>query len=77
MRQDFVSDISHELRTPMTSISGFIQGIIDGTIPAEDREKYLKIVLSETKRLSRLVNELLTRTRIDDQVKNLVKRLLQ
>lgn len=73
MRQDFVSDISHELRTPMTSISGFIQGIIDGTIPDKDRDKYLKIVLSETKRLSRLVNELLTLTRIDDQVKNLVK----
>jgi len=71
MRQDFVSDISHELRTPMTSISGFVEGILDGTIPAESQNKYLAIVLSETKRLSRLVNELLTLSRIDDQVKNL------
>lgn len=73
MRQDFVSDISHELRTPMTSVSGFIEGILDGTIPPESHDKYLRIVLSETKRLSRLVNELLTLTRIDDQVKNLSK----
>ncbi len=71
MRQDFVSDISHELRTPMTSISGFVEGILDGTIPPESQNKYLAIVLSETKRLSRLVNELLTLSRIDDQVKNL------
>lgn len=73
MRQDFVSDISHELRTPMTSISGFIEGMLDGTIPKENQDKYLAIVLSETKRLSRLVNELLTLSRIDDQVKNLSK----
>ena len=71
MRQDFVSDISHERRTPMTSISGFVEGILDGTIPKENQNKYLAIVLSETKRLSRLVNELLTLSRIDDQVKNL------
>lgn len=71
MRQDFINDISHELRTPMTSISGFIEGILDGTIPPENQDKYLAIVLSETKRLSRLVNELLTLSRIDDQVKHL------
>lgn len=73
MRQDFISDISHELRTPMTSVSGFIEGILDGTIPPENQDKYLNIVLSETKRLSRLVNELLNLTRIDDQVKNLME----
>lgn len=73
MRQDFVSDISHELRTPMTSISGFVEGILDGTIPKENQNKYLAIVLSETKRLSRMVNELLTLSRIDNQVKNLCK----
>lgn len=58
-RQSFVSDVSHELRTPMTSISGFIEGILDGTIPEEKREDYLRIVLDETKRLTRLVNDLL------------------
>ncbi len=71
MRQDFVSDISHELRTPMTSISGFIEGILDGTIPSEEEKKYLEIALSESKRLSKLANDLLTLTGIEDQVKNL------
>ncbi len=54
----FVSDVSHELRTPMTSISGFVEGILDGTIPYENQEKYLKIVLEEAKRLSRMVNDM-------------------
>lgn len=58
-RQSFVSDVSHELRTPMTSISGFIEGILDGTIPEEKRDDYLQIVLDESKRLTRLVNDLL------------------
>lgn len=65
MRSAFISDVSHELRTPMTSISGFVEGILDGTIPHEDSGKYLRIVLSETKRLSRLVNELLSVSRLD------------
>jgi signal transduction histidine kinase len=58
-RSGFVSDVSHELRTPMTSITGFIQGILDGTIPEEKREYYLNIVLEESKRLTKLVNDLL------------------
>lgn len=65
-RTDFISDVSHELRTPMTSISGFIEGIIDGTISNADAPKYLDVVLSETKRLSRLVSDLLSLSRIDD-----------
>jgi len=59
MRRNFISNVSHELRTPMTTISGFVEGIIDETIPAEKHSQYLKIVLDETKRLSRLVNDLL------------------
>lgn len=59
MRRSFIANVSHELRTPMTTISGFIEGIIDETIPHEKQEQYLKIVLDETKRLSRLVNDLL------------------
>mgnify|MGYP004458067107 FL=1 len=58
-RRMFVADVSHELRTPMTTISGFIEGMLDGTIPSESRDKYLKIVLDESKRLTRLVNDLL------------------
>ena len=59
MRAGFVSDVSHELKTPMTSISGFIQGILDGTIPKEKQNEYLSIVLEESKRLTRLVNDML------------------
>lgn len=65
MRSDFISNVSHELRTPMTTISGFLEGILDGTISDEDRDRYLKIVLDETKRLSRLVTKLLDLSRIE------------
>lgn len=59
MRSQFVSDISHELRTPMTSISGFVEGILDGTIPPEKEKDYLKIVLDESNRLKKLVTDML------------------
>ena len=65
MRSSFIANVSHELRTPMTTISGFVEGIMDGTIPPEKRDTYLKIVLDETKRLARLVTELLQLARID------------
>ena len=58
-RQTFISDVSHELRTPMTSITGFVQGMLDGTINDSDRDDYLKIVLDESTRLTRLVNDML------------------
>ena len=63
-RSSFVSDVSHELRTPMTSITGFIESILDGTIPEEKREYYLKIVLDESKRLTKLVNDMLDMSRM-------------
>ena len=65
MRSSFVSDVSHELRTPMTIISGFVEGIVDGTIPESEHRKYLDIVLSEIKRLSRLVTDLLESSRLE------------
>lgn len=65
MRSSFIANVSHELRTPMTTISGFVEGIMDGTIPPEKQDTYLKIVLDETKRLARLVTELLQLARID------------
>ena len=58
-RQEFVANVSHELKTPMTTISGYVDGILDGTIPEEKREHYLRIVSDETKRLSRLVRSML------------------
>lgn len=65
MRDGFIANVSHELRTPMTTISGFIEGILDGTVPKEREAEYLSIVLSEAKRLSRLVNELLLVARME------------
>lgn len=64
-RRSFVSNVSHELKTPMTSISGFIDGILDGTIPKEKEEYYLGIVSGEVKRLSRLVVSMLNMSKIE------------
>ncbi len=64
MRTGFISDISHELRTPMTSISGFVSGILDGTIPKERQNEYLELVLEESTRLVRLTNEMLEMTKM-------------
>ena len=64
MRNSFMSNVSHDLRSPMTSISGFIDGILDGVIPPEKHEYYLQIVSEEVKRLSRLVSSLLDLSRI-------------
>ncbi len=64
MRNTFMSNVSHDLRSPMTSISGFIDGILDGVIPPDKHEYYLKIVSAEIKRLSRLVASLLDLSRI-------------
>ncbi len=65
-RRAFVANVSHELKTPMTTIGGFIDGIIDGTIPAEKHDYYMNIISSEVKRLSRLVNQMLNLSRIEE-----------
>ena len=64
-RSNFVANISHELKTPMTNISGFIDGILDGTIDPSERDKYLSVVSQETKRLSRLVVDMLNMSKIE------------
>lgn len=64
LRREFVANISHELRTPMTTISGFADGILDGTIPNDRAPKYLEAISSETKRLSRLVRSMLDMSRL-------------
>jgi len=64
MRSTFLSNVSHDLRTPMTTISGFIDGLLDGTIPEEKQEYYLRMIGDEVRRLSRLVAALLDVSRI-------------
>ena len=64
MRNSFVANVSHDLRTPMTTIAGFIDGILDGVIPPEQTEHYLKVVSDEVRRLSRLVTALLDISRL-------------
>ena len=64
MRRLFLANVSHDLRTPMTTISGFIDGMLDGAIPDDQRDYYLGIVATETRRLSRLVSALLDITMI-------------
>lgn len=64
-RRSFVANVSHELKTPMTTISGFVDGILDGTIPKEKHSEYLQIVSNEVKRLSRLVVSMLNLSKIE------------
>lgn len=66
-RKEFVANVSHELKTPMTTISGFVDGMLDGTIPPESHPKYLQIVSGETHRLSRLVRSMLDISRLQSQ----------
>ena len=65
MRSSFLANVSHDLRTPMTTISGFVDGILDGTIPAEKHSYYLEIISAEVRRLSRLVSSLLELSRME------------
>jgi len=66
-RREFVANVSHELKTPMTTIAGYVDGILDGTIPPERSRQYLQIVSDETKRLNRLVRSMLDISRLQDE----------
>ena len=59
-QKKFVANVSHDFRSPLTSIKGYLEALLDGTIPPEMHEKYLNIVLNETERLTKLTNGLLT-----------------
>ena len=65
-RQEFVANVSHELKTPMTTIAGYVDGILDGTIPENRQRYYLQVVSDETKRLNRLVRSMLDISRLRD-----------
>ncbi len=64
-RESFVGNVSHELKSPLTAISGFVQGMADGTIPKEEHPQYLDIVLSECKRMNALITDLLDLARME------------
>lgn len=64
-RKTFVASVSHELRSPMTCIQGYVEGMLDGTVAPEEREKYLSTVLAETRRLTKLVHDLLELSRFE------------
>ncbi len=66
-RRDFIANISHELKTPMTTIAGYTDGILDGTIPPEKERHYLQIISDESRRLSRLVRRMLDISQIQSQ----------
>ena len=70
-RREFIANISHELKTPMTTISGYAEGILDGTIPHDKEEQYLRIISDESRRLNRLVRRMLEVSQL--QSKDLMK----
>ena len=71
-RREFIANISHELKTPMTTIAGYTDGILDGTIPPENERQYLQIISNESRRLSRLVRRMLdvSQLQVMDPLKN-------
>ena len=64
-RSSFVANIAHELRTPMTSIKGFVDGMLDGTIPQEMQHRYLTVISDEVGRLARLTNSMLDISKLE------------
>lgn len=71
-RREFIANISHELKTPMTTIAGYTDGILDGTIPHESEKQYLQIIAGESRRLSRMVRRMLDVSQLQaiDPLKN-------
>ncbi len=65
MRNSFLANVSHDLRTPMTTIAGFVDGMLSGAIPPEKQPEYLEIVSSEVHRLSRLVSQILDVSKLE------------
>ena len=64
-QKKFISNVSHDFRSPLTSIKGYLEAIMDGTIPPESHEKYIKLVISETERLTKLTSSTLALQALD------------
>ncbi|MBN2984806.1 sensor histidine kinase [Cohnella algarum] len=65
MRREFLANVSHDLRSPLTSIGGYVEAMIDGAIPEEKRGAYLGLIREQTQRMNRLVNDLLEVARME------------
>ncbi len=66
LQSDFIANISHDFRSPLTSIRGYVEAMLDGTIPPELHDKYLQIVLDESKRLTKMTNNVLDLTKMEN-----------
>ncbi len=66
-QRTFIANVSHDFRSPLTSIKGYLEAILDGTIPPEMQEKYLTRVIAETERLNKLTQDMLTLNSLDKQ----------
>ncbi|MBB6729360.1 sensor histidine kinase [Cohnella zeiphila] len=65
MRREFLANVSHDLRSPLTSIGGYVEAMIDGAVPEDKRDAYLDLIRSQTQRMNRLVNDLLEMARME------------
>ncbi len=66
-QRKFIANVSHDFRSPLTSIKGYLEAMMDGTIPSEMQEKYFNIVINETERLTKLTNNMLTISNVNDK----------
>ena len=64
-QRQFISNVSHDFRSPLTSIKGYVEAMLDGTIPPEMQERYLKVIAFESTRLEKLTRSLLTLNELD------------
>ncbi|MDR3543958.1 MAG: HAMP domain-containing sensor histidine kinase [Desulfosporosinus sp.] len=76
MRSEFIASVSHDMRTPLTSINGFVSGMLDGIVKPEDYNKYLAIIKDETLRLTKLTNDILQLAKIQSGSLKLFKEKL-